>query len=132
MASVLARVPLVRASVGQQPAPQKRGGEPAPRVTRRSVGLGGFAAALLLGRSGAADASFREDANEKALAKAALLEAARAKAEGRAPRTPTPAPAAPAKGTPAAAPKAPTREAPMKAKPVEEVRAARDTRHSCL
>ena len=128
MASVLARIPVVRA-VAQQPAPQKLGGEPAPRVTRRA--LGGFAAALLLGRSGAADASFREDANEKALAKAALLEAARAKAEGRPPRTPTPAPAAtPAKGTPAAAPKAPAaavpkREAPMKAKAVEEARAVR-------
>ena len=132
MASVLARVSVVRA-VAQQPAPQKRGSDAAPRVTRRSAGL--FAAVLLL-RSGAADASFREDANEKALAKAALLEATRAKAEGRAPRpprTPTPtsepAPAAAAKAKAPAAPKpeaaAAKREAPMKAKAVEEVRAVR-------
>ena len=127
MASVLSRVSVVRA-VAQQPAPQKRGGDAAPRVTRRSAGL--FAAALLL-RSGAADASFREDANEKALAKAALLEATRAKAEGRAPRvvTPAPAPAAAAKGKAPAAPKPEAttakREAPMKAKAVEEVRAVR-------
>ena len=130
MASVLPRVSVVRAAA-QQPAPQKR--EAAPRMTRRSAGLSGFAAALLLSRSGAADASFREDANEKALAKAALLEATRAKAEGRAPRTVAPAaappPAAAAKGKAPAAPKpeaaAPKREAPMKAKAVEEVRAVR-------
>ena len=109
--------------VAQLPTPQPRSSAPAaPGVSRRALGLSGFGAALLLLRGDVASASFREDANEKARAKAELLEAARAKAEGRAPR-PVAAPAA----TPAAAPAksaapAPKREAPVKAKAVEEVR----------
>lgn len=122
---MLARLPSVRV-VAQQPAPQ-RGSEPAPRVSRRALGLAG-GVALLLSRSGAAEASFREDANDKARAKAALLEAARAKAEGRAPAAAPPpkkaASAAPAGKAPAAKAEAPApkREAPLKAKVVEEVR----------
>jgi hypothetical protein len=119
---MLVRLPSVRV-VAQQPAPQ-RGSEPAPRVSRRALGLAG-GAALLLGRSGAAEASFSDDAREKARAKAALLEATRAKAEGRAPAAAPPpktAAAAPAgKAAKAEAP-APKREAPLKAKLVEEVR----------
>jgi len=112
--ALVARLPL-RVVAQQQPTPQ-RSGEAAPRaaVSRRALGLSGVAL-LLLGRPGAADASFRESANEKALAKAALLESVKAKAEGRAPRV-----VAPVAKAEAAAPAAKPREAPLKAKAVEE------------